>query len=178
LNIIDVTECTSTKIEVKETFQSSRDLTTEAAKQLTYALVNPQPAGPFTQVDDDQLIALKKLAVKFEGALPKHIQRTATPILNNDSNSPTRVEITESPQRENQPASAPKVAVPTASNQITPNSHRGFQTTRCRFVTPTTPHHMTRRSAGPLNLSQDMLEETVQQANHVFLYQWHRQIHR
>jgi hypothetical protein len=27
---------------------------------------------------------------------------------------------------------------------------------------------MTRRSAGPLDLSQDMLEETVQQANHVF----------
>jgi hypothetical protein len=45
--------------------------------------------------------------------------------------------------------------VPTASNQMTPNSHRRLQTTQRRCVTPTTPHHMTRRSAVPLNLSQD-----------------------
>jgi hypothetical protein len=55
-------------------FQSVRDLATEAAKQLTYALVNPQLAGPFAQVGDDQLITLKKLAAIFEGVLPKHIQ--------------------------------------------------------------------------------------------------------
>jgi hypothetical protein len=51
---------------------------------------------------------------------------------------------------------------------MTPNSHHRLQTTPRRFVTPTTPHHMNRRSAGPLNLSQDMLDDTVQQANHVF----------
>jgi hypothetical protein len=54
-------------------------LATEEAKQLIYALVNPQPVGPFAQVDDDQRIALKKLAEIFEGALPKHRQRTAAP---------------------------------------------------------------------------------------------------
>jgi hypothetical protein len=111
-------------MEVKVPFQSSRDLATEVAKQLTYALVNPQLAGPFAQVGDDQLIALKKLAAIFEGALPNKIQRTVTPLIHNDSNSSPRVDITESPQRENQPASAPRVAVPTASNQMTPNSHR------------------------------------------------------
>jgi hypothetical protein len=59
--------------------------------------------------------------------------------------------------------------VPTSSNQMTPNSHRRLHTRPRRFVIPTTPYHMIRRSAGSLNLSQDMLEETVQQANHVFL---------
>jgi hypothetical protein len=58
--------------------------------------------------------------------------------------------------------------VSTTPNPTTPNSHRRLQITPCRFVTPTTPHHMVRRSAGPLNSSQDMLEETVQQGNHVF----------
>jgi hypothetical protein len=41
-------------------------------------------------------------------------------------------------------------------------------TTPYRFVMPATPHHMVRRSAAPQNFSKDILEETVQQANHVF----------
>jgi hypothetical protein len=143
---------------------------TEAAKQLAYALVNPQRAGPFAQVGDDQLIALKKLATIFEGALPKHKQQTATPLLNNTSRSPQRVDITESPHKEHMPALAPRVVVPTSSNQMKPNSHRRLQTTPHMFVTPITPHHMNRRSAGPLNLSHAMLDETVQQANHIFIY--------
>jgi hypothetical protein len=53
----------STKVQLP--FQSTRDLATEADKQLTYALTNPQPAGPFAQVGDEQLIALKKLAAIF-----------------------------------------------------------------------------------------------------------------
>jgi hypothetical protein len=85
--------------EVKVPFPSSRDLANEAKKQLTYALVNPHPDGPFTQVGNEQLTTLKKLAAIFEGALPKHIQRTATPLLNKESNSPPMVDITESPQR-------------------------------------------------------------------------------
>jgi hypothetical protein len=32
------------------------DLAIEAAKKLTYALVDQQPVGPFDQVGDDQLI--------------------------------------------------------------------------------------------------------------------------
>jgi hypothetical protein len=143
--------------EVQLPFQSTRDLENEAAKQFTYALVNPQLAGPFTQVGDDQLAALKKLAAFFEGALPTHKQRTATPLLNNTiksphmvdiTDSPQRVDTTESPHKEHMPASSPRVVVPTASNQMTPNSHRRQQTTPHRFVTPITPHHMTRKSAG------------------------------
>jgi hypothetical protein len=78
------------------------------------------------------------------------------------------VYITESPQKERLFASAPRVVVPTASNQMTPNSHGRLQTTPHSVVTPITPYHMIRRIAGPLNLSQDMLDETVQHANHVF----------
>jgi hypothetical protein len=157
--------------EVKIPFKSSRDLPTEAVKQLTYTLVNPQPVGPFAQVGDDQPITLKKLAAIFEGALPKHRQRTAIPLLNYNSNSPQRVGTTESPQKEHLTASAPRVVVPTGSNQMTPNSHRRLQTMPRRFVTPTTPHHTTRRITGPLSLSKDILEETVQQADQIFLYQ-------
>jgi hypothetical protein len=64
-------------------------------------------------------------------------------------------------------ASTPRVVVPTASNKMIPNSHRRLQTTPHRFVTP---HHITMRSVGPLNLSQDMLDETVQQENHIFSF--------
>jgi hypothetical protein len=106
--------------EVKVTFPSSRDLETEAVKQLTYALVNPQPAGPFAQVGDEQLIALKKLVAIFEGALSKHRQQTVTPLHNNESNSPPRVDITESHQIKHKPASAPRVVVPTSSKEMTP----------------------------------------------------------
>jgi hypothetical protein len=47
--------------EVKIPFHSSRYLAVEAAKKMIHALVNPQPAGPFAQVGDDQLIAFKKI---------------------------------------------------------------------------------------------------------------------
>jgi hypothetical protein len=60
--------------EVKVPLPSSKEFATEAAKQLTYALPNPQPASPFTQVSDEQLVALNKLAAIFQGALPKDRQ--------------------------------------------------------------------------------------------------------
>jgi hypothetical protein len=119
---------------------------------MTYTLINPQPAGPFAQVGNDQLIALKNLATIFEGALPTHKQRSATSLLNNTSNSPHRVDITESPHKGHMPASAPRVVEPTSSNKIKPNYHRRLQTMPHRLVTAITPHHMARRSVGPLNL--------------------------
>jgi hypothetical protein len=144
-------------------------LATEAAKKFTKALANPQLAGPFTQVNNKQLLALKKLAAIFEGALPKHMQQTLTPLIANETNYlPPRVDIPMSPQREQQSASSPRVVVPTEPNKTTPNYHRILQTIPNRFVTTTTPHNVVRRSAGPYNLSQDMLAETVQQANHIF----------
>jgi hypothetical protein len=73
-----------------------------------------------------------------------------------------------SPQGVQESASYPRLVAPTTPNRTTPNSHRRLQSSPHRFVTPTTPHHMVRRSAGPHNLSQDMLEETLQQENQVF----------
>jgi hypothetical protein len=53
-------------------FQSSKDLATQDAKQLTHALLYPQPAGPFTQVSGDQMLAIARLKAAFEGVLPTH----------------------------------------------------------------------------------------------------------
>jgi hypothetical protein len=40
--------------------------------KLAHALFYPKPAGPFSQVGDDQMLALDQLAAIFEGALPLH----------------------------------------------------------------------------------------------------------
>jgi hypothetical protein len=52
-------------------FPSSHDLATQAAADLTHALLNPQRAGPFCQVGDEQAMALKRLANIFVSAKPK-----------------------------------------------------------------------------------------------------------
>jgi hypothetical protein len=49
-------------------FPSAHDLATQAAADLTHALLHPQPAGPFCKVGDERTIALKRLADIFEGA--------------------------------------------------------------------------------------------------------------
>jgi hypothetical protein len=61
--------------EVEMSFLSTKYLATEAAKQLTYAILHPQPAGPFAQVGDEQMLALQRLVAIFEGALPTHRQK-------------------------------------------------------------------------------------------------------
>jgi hypothetical protein len=53
-------------------FPSSSELATHAAEDLTHVLLNPQPAGPFCQVGDEQAIALRKLANIFGGAERKN----------------------------------------------------------------------------------------------------------
>jgi hypothetical protein len=53
-------------------------------------------------------------------------------------------------------------------SQSTPNSHRRQQTPLRRIVTPQTPHIMVRRSARQKKMSQDMMAETITQANHCF----------
>jgi hypothetical protein len=78
------------------------------------------------------------------------------------------VDCAVSPYTKRMTTSAQRVIEPTSVNQKSQNSHRRLQTTSRRCVTPITPHHMNRRSAEPLNLSQDMLDEMIQQANHVF----------
>jgi hypothetical protein len=39
-------------------FPSTKDLATEAAKQLTHALLHRQPTGLFTQFGNDQMLTL------------------------------------------------------------------------------------------------------------------------
>jgi hypothetical protein len=53
-------------------FPSSHDLATQAAADLTHALLHPQPAGPFCQVRDGQAIALKRLASTFASSKPRN----------------------------------------------------------------------------------------------------------
>jgi hypothetical protein len=73
--------------------------------------------------------------------------------------SPPRVAGTDTEQISLQPIS---------SSQSTPNSHRRQKTPVRRIVTPQTSHVMVRQSARQQNLSQDMMAETINQANHCF----------
>jgi hypothetical protein len=78
------------------------------------------------------------------------------------------VQTTVSPPRVagTNPEQIPLQLIP--PSQSTPNSHRRQQTPVRRIVTPQTPHAMVRRSARQQNLSQDMMAETLNQANHCF----------
>jgi hypothetical protein len=67
--------------QFKIPFPSSSDLATQAAAELTRALLNPQPAGPFCQVGDEQAIALRKLATIFEASKPNKVSNKLTPQL-------------------------------------------------------------------------------------------------
>jgi hypothetical protein len=49
-------------------FPSPQDLATQAAADLTRALLHPQPDGPFCQVGDAKTLAVKRLVAIFEGA--------------------------------------------------------------------------------------------------------------
>jgi hypothetical protein len=87
------------------------------------------------------------------------------------NDAPPRVQITVSPPRVQTTATPQRAAQQTTSSLLTPNSHRRTHTTHRRAVTPPTPHAMMRRSAGQkYNLSQDMIAETVPQANNCFYF--------
>jgi hypothetical protein len=76
--------------------------------------------------------------------------------------------IAVSPPRVINEATPPRLMQPTVTHITTPNSHRRLSSTPCSAVTTTTPHYMIRHSAHQQNLSNDMLAETLQHANHVF----------
>jgi hypothetical protein len=80
-------------------FPSSQDLATQAASDLTHALLHPQPAGPFCQVGNEQTIALKRLASIFETAKQRKTKNTLTPKDGIENTAPQRVQITVSPPR-------------------------------------------------------------------------------
>jgi hypothetical protein len=142
-------------------------LATQAAADLTHALLNPQPAGPFCQIGDEQAIALRKLATIFEASKPNKVNKQLTPQNEVDNNAPQRVQTTVSPPRVDtqNPNQMPIQHI--ISPHSTPNSHRRQATPHRRVVTPQS-HGMVRRSARQQNLSQDMMAETLAQANHCF----------
>jgi hypothetical protein len=53
---------------------SSADNAAVAAKELTHTLLHPAPAAPFATIGDEQLVALKQLALIFEQATSQDIQ--------------------------------------------------------------------------------------------------------
>jgi hypothetical protein len=150
-------------------FPSSHDLATQAAADITHALLHPQPAGPFCQVCDEQTIALKRLASIFEGAKQRKSKSILTPTDGIEITAPQRVQTTFSPPRVAGTCADQISLQPNTSSHSTPNSHRRQKTPARRIVTPHIPHVMVRRSARQQhNLSQDMMAETVNQANHCF----------
>jgi hypothetical protein len=60
-------------------FPSAQDLATQAAAELTHALLHRQPAGLFCKVGDEQTIALKRLADIFEGTIRQKSKNVTPP---------------------------------------------------------------------------------------------------
>jgi hypothetical protein len=149
-------------------FPSSSELATQAAADLTHALFNPQPAGPFCQVGNEQAIALRRLATIFEAAKPNRGSKKLTPQNEADNNAPQRGQTTVAPPRVASQDPDQMSIQHNISPHSTPNSHRRQHTPGRRLVTPQTPRGMVRRSARQQNLSQDMMAETLAQANHCF----------
>jgi hypothetical protein len=150
-------------------FPSAQDLAPQAAAELTHALLHPQPAGPVCKFGEEQTIALKRLADIFEGAIQPKSTVVIPPTDWVENAAPPRVQNTVSPPRVANTTVHQIPPQPTTSSHSTPNSHRRQQTPPIRAVTPPTPHVMVRRSAGQQhNLSQDMIAETISQANHCF----------
>jgi hypothetical protein len=58
---------------------AAHNLATQAAADLMHALLHPQPAGPFCQVDNEQTIALKRLSSIFETAKQRKTKNTLAP---------------------------------------------------------------------------------------------------
>jgi hypothetical protein len=111
---------------------------------------------------------LKRLASIFEGAKRRKSKNILTPIDGIENNAPQRVQTTASPPRV-AGTNAEQISLQTNTLvQSTPNSHRRQKTPARRIVTPHTPHVMVRRSDRQQNLSQDMMAETINQANHCF----------
>jgi hypothetical protein len=149
-------------------FPSSSELATQAAADLTHALLNSQPAGPFCQVGDEQAIALRKLAAIFEVSKPNKESKKLTPQNEVENNAPQRVQTTVAPPRVEIQDPDQMSIQHIISPRSTPNSHRRQPTPRRRVITPQTPYVMVRRSARQKNLSQDMMAETLAQVNHCF----------
>jgi hypothetical protein len=149
-------------------FPSSDDLATQAAADLTHALLHPPPAGPLYQVGDQQAITLKRLASIFASAKPWNKNNPLSPQDEVENNAPHRVQTTVSPPRVAATDQEQISLQHISPSQSTPNSHHRQQTPVIHIVTPQTPHAMVRHSDRQQNVSQDMMAETLYQANHCF----------
>jgi hypothetical protein len=149
-------------------FPSSSELVTQAAGDMTHAILNPQPAGPFCQVGDEQALSLRRLANNFRAAKLKSGKETLTPQDEVENNAPQRMQTTVSPPRVTSQYPDQTSLQEIISPHSTPNLHRRQQTPHRRVVTPQTPHGMVQCSTRQQNLSQDMMAETLAQANHCF----------
>jgi hypothetical protein len=112
---------------------------------------------------------LKRLADIFEGATRQKSKVVIPPTDGVENAAPPRVQYTVSPPRVANTTALQMSPQTNASSHSTQNSHRRQKTPARRAVTPPTPHVIVRRSAGQQhNLSQDMIAETISQANHFF----------
>jgi hypothetical protein len=140
---------------------------TKAASELTHALLHPQPAGPFCKVGDEKTLALKLLANIFEGATRQTSRVVIPPTKMVENVAPPRVQNTDSPPRVENTTAQQRPKQQTISSHMNPDSHCRQQPPHRRAVTPPTPHVMVRHNTGQqYNLSQDMIAETINQANH------------
>jgi hypothetical protein len=91
-----------------------------------------------------------------------------------ENNAPPRVQTAVSPPRVPNETAQQTSSQENITTQATPNSHRRQKTPARHAVTPHTPHVMVRRSAEQqYNLSQDMMDEAISQANHCFTISTH-----
>jgi hypothetical protein len=119
---------------------------------------------------------LERLAAIFEGATRRKTKINVPPTKKEDNNAPPRVQPSVSP---------PRVPNTTAQNMSPhhnkhsdsiPNSHHRLNIPLIGVVTPQTPHAMVRRSATQqCNLSQDLMAEALNQADHCFSISLHTQ---
>jgi hypothetical protein len=146
-------------------FPSSSERATQAAADLTHALLNPQPAGPFCEVGDEQGIALKRLADIFRATKLKRGKEKLTPQDEVENNAPEGAHHSFTSEGDkSRPIS--NISPKNISPHSTPNSHRRQQTPHRQIATPQTPHGMVRRSARQQNLSQYMMTETLYFSQH------------
>jgi hypothetical protein len=132
-------------------------------------MLHPQPASPFYKVGDEQTLALKRFAGISEGAARQKSRVVISPADTVENIAPPKVQNTVSPQRVQNTAAQQRLPRKTTSSHLTPNSDHRQHTPHRRAVTPPTPNIMVRRSTSQkYNLSQDMIAETINQANHCF----------
>jgi hypothetical protein len=157
-------------------FPTPQDRATKAAAELTSALSQPQPAGPFCQVGDAHTLALERLAAIFEGDTRRKTKMNMPPTKKEDNNAPLRVRTHVSPPRVQNTTAQNLSPHHTKPPDSIPNSHRRLKIPLIFVVTPQTPHAMVRRSATQqYNLSQDLIAGALNQANHCFTISPHTQ---